>query len=125
MSDNQPRARRGQPTGGQWVASARQASGISLGATGQDGEALQVEQGAYSPGVTVDELNDMLDHSQPLSVRAAVARTPYPGVARTASHDPSPLVRALALDGWDLPEGDRKRLESDDQVSQLLRALQQ
>lgn len=115
--DRQPK---GRPTGGQFTQAALPASGLSL-----RGEqvAPAAERTAYSPFVTVDELNEMLDHSQPLSVRAAVARMPYPGVAEKASHDPSPLVRALSHEGWDLSEQSRRRLSQDPQVAGVLRAL--
>ena len=124
MSTNrdQPRQRRGQPTGGQFAEKAKAASGLSLGAASTDGiegpEAI-----AYSPTVTPDELDGLLDHSQPVHVRAAAARTPYPGVAERASYDPNPLVRALALEGWDLTEESRERLKRDPGVGDVLRAL--
>ena len=128
MSSNMPQARqpKGRPTGGEFAETRRASAGIQLdSATAVGGDTYIAEQSAYDPAVSTEELNQMLDHSQPVTVRAAAARTPYPGVARVASRDPSPLVRALALDGWDLPEEDRKRLEEDDQVAHLLSVLRQ
>lgn len=118
--DRQPK---GQPTGGQFTQAALPASGLSLRCEQVEQKATATERTAYSPFVTVDELNEMLDHSQPLSVRAAVARMPYPGVAEKASHDPSPLVRALSHEGWDLSAQSRRRLSQDSQVAGVLRAL--
>lgn len=77
-----------------------------------------------SATIKVEELNELTTHDKPVVVRAAIARTPYPGVAERVSHDPHPLVRALALEGWDLSDASRARLEADEDVQRLLRTIQ-
>ena len=48
-----------------------------------------------------------------------------PGSSARASRDADPVVRALALGGWDLPDADRERLHSDPQVRRVLAILQE
>lgn len=121
MTQNRNRQPPGRPTGGQFAASERAGSGLALTAGG--GHTQVGAETAYDPAVTPEQLTAMLDHAQPMQVRAAAARTPYPGVAYVASGDPSPYVRALATSGWDLPPQRRAELESDPQVQRLLTHL--
>lgn len=113
----------GRPAGGQFAEATKPSSGLSLDRSHSSRDVAALEQVAYKPTVRIAELNDLLDHHQPVCVRAAVARTPYPGVAEKASYDPEPLVRALAMEGWDLSAASRQRLAADEGVGQVLRVL--
>lgn len=84
----------------------------------------QVHQWDTVPSdVTDRELEILGSPDAPLMSRLMVANTPYPGVAERASHDESPLVRAVALTGWDLPHRDARRLSSDPQVNLAMKIL--
>src|SRR5699024_3738123 len=111
---------------GKFTAKTKPGAGVSLGPPGEaagQGSLCEQTMTATRAGVSLDELNDMLDPDQPVPVRAAAARCPYPGVAEKAASDPSPYVRALASAGWDLSEQARSRLGADRQVQGLLAAL--
>ncbi|MPV51034.1 hypothetical protein GCG21_13665 [Pseudactinotalea sp. HY160] len=137
MSNYIPRRQpKGQPTGGQFAETAKASPGLSLGQDPHSGDPLrpsgddsrqvrELAKIASRPDVSVAELNMLLSHDQPLVVRVAAARTPYPGVAEKASYDPSPYVRALALEGWDLSEESRSRLSADQGVMGLLSVVGQ
>lgn len=124
-SNDRNRQPKGRPTGGEFAEEVKAGSGLSLDAPSPDapGGISDSSRPAYSPRVKVSELNRMLDHDQPLDTRAAAARTPYPGVAERASHDPSALVRSLALEGFDLSASARNRLVGDARVGGLLSAI--
>lgn len=113
----QPRKPAGSPDGGQFAATSRASSGLDLSCSDDDGL-----NASYS-NVSVDELNDLSSPHRPLSQRASVARTPYPGVAERCSRDPDPRIRALAASGWDLTDATRASLTADVQVQDLLKAL--
>lgn len=111
---------------GKFAAKTKPGAGVSLGPPGQaasQGSLCEQTMTATRADVRPDELNDMLDPGQPVPVRAAAARCPYPGVAERAANDPSPYVRALASAGWDLSEQARSQLARDRQVQGLLAAL--
>lgn len=71
--------------------------------------------------ISPDQLRRLSDpDAQPVLVRLACATLPYRGVGSRASHDPDPIVRAIAADAWDLPESDRARLSRDPEVTRFL-----
>lgn len=123
MSIHRPRRPAGAPgsAGGQFAANHRPAPSISLDAP-MDDEAPLVfneDEGTFNTN-DIRATAAMLGHEQPTEARAAAARTLYPGVAEAASHDPDPLVRAIAMEGWDLPEDSADRLRSDPQVQAVM-----
>lgn len=73
-----------------------------------------------SPAIPDDVLEHLADHSQDTSVRLAAVQTGYAGTADRASHDPNPLVRAMAAWGWDVSETNRNRLRHDRGVQHVL-----
>ena len=125
MNSPQPRKPEGTPDGGQFAHKALSHAQVSLGGGGGTlvPEIPEEERPAYDPSVSLERLQEMLRHDQPLGVRAAAARTPYPGVAETASHDPSPVIRALALEAHDLSPDARERLTSDRAVTYFLSVI--
>lgn len=76
-----------------------------------------------SPAVNARALNRLSEHDRPEPVRLAVAMSSAPGAADRAAEDPSPLVRAASLAGWDLSEGARRRVDADSHVRAVLTAL--
>jgi len=75
---------------------------------------------ANNLAVTHEQLDLLANPAlQPFEVRASVARLLYPGIADRAAADPDPVVRAIALDGWDLTETARERLLRDDAVRRV------
>ena len=123
MSIHRPRRPAGAPgsAGGQFAATNRPAPGISLDAPSEEHLAAVFDEaeGTFNTN-DLQATAAMLGHEQPTEVRAAAARTVYPGVAEAASHDPDPLVRAIAMDGWDLPADSAHRLRSDPQVQAVM-----
>lgn len=68
----------------------------------------------------------LLDPSRPISARIDVVSKVLviEGLAEKASHDPSPVVRALALAyGWDLPASRRQELMGDVEVIKMASKL--
>jgi hypothetical protein len=87
-------------------------------------EPLVRADAANNLAVTHDQLDQLADPAvQPFEVRASVARLLYPGVANRAASDPDPVVRAIALDGWDLTNTVRDELERDEVVQRVRRML--
>lgn len=74
-------------------------------------------EAAHNAWITDEHLDELMAPSQPLVVRLSIAHMARPGISRRAAADPSPVVRALALDRADLPDEDRARLESDPAVT--------
>lgn len=115
---------------GEFGHGSRESSGIRLsgevagaGAPDDLPGAYPLEDSASDPRVTVGTLNRMLEHDQPLPVRAAAARSYLPGTGERASFDPDPYVRALAAAASDLTERTKERLSRDPQVQRVLAAI--
>lgn len=79
------------------------------------------QEAAGNPNITAEQCAELADpERQPTSVRAAVARLPYPGIASRAVRDPAPIVRWLAGEGgWDLSDAERARLAGDRDVARV------
>ena len=77
-----------------------------------------------SSQVPYDVVAELADPStQPLIVRHAVAASFHAGAAARAAADPSPVVRAVAIGGWDLDEATRANLANDAEVAEVLGVL--
>lgn len=80
---------------------------------------------AYAANLTPEQEKFLADHAQPFPARLAVATRFSPGCARRAAADPDPVVRARALDGFDLDADVAAALAADPSVArvrELLRA---
>lgn len=122
MIGQQPREGAGRPTGGRWVALTRRDPGVTLDDNGGPG----THTVTMPPGTVTYEserVAALLQPGQPVLHRALAARSWNPGVGRVASHDPDPVVRAIATGAWDLDDSDRARLDGDAAVGRVLTVL--
>jgi hypothetical protein len=85
------------------------------------GDPLVREEAAGNVNLTAEQSAELADpQRQPSSVREAVARLPYPGVASRAVRDPDPIVRWLGEQGgWDLSPQERSALAADPDVARV------
>lgn len=132
----------GTPSGGQFAATRHQESDLVIGidtptddeiaaSVGRDLDAVVAHPdpeiriiATANAFITDEHLTNLLDPgSQPVEVRWATARLPFPGIAEVASKDPHPVVKAAALDEWDLSDERRRELEADDDVVHAHRIL--
>lgn len=74
---------------------------------------------ASSPDVSAVDLAEMA-RSPHASVRLSAAMSQYPQTAGRAAVDPHPLIRAQAVDGWDVDADVRAALRRDREVSRVL-----
>lgn len=140
MADKQLRVLKGIKGAGRFAGTAHTEGDLSLGrqpsfpnmenATADQIRNLSTSQDptvlaelTSCPAITDDVLVRLSEPSQPTSVRLAAAHTGYAGTADRASHDPHPIVRAVAAFGWDVSDANRARLRKDRGVQHVLRAL--
>lgn len=76
-----------------------------------------------SPRIPDDVLERLSEPDQSVAVRLAAASTGYPGTADRAANDPDVFVRLAAVDAWDLSPAERRRLEADRDVHNLMGML--
>lgn len=134
---NPNRVPEGVPTGGQFAATTHGEPLVRINAAAgfpDIGEAGQADirrlahspdpliraETASSPVVPDDVLEELARHEQPAAVRMAAAHTGYAGTAERAASDPNPIIRASALNGWDLSETGRRRLSNDREVQRFM-----
>lgn len=137
---NPNRVPEGVPTGGQFAVSThgeplvsintaagfpdiREAGSAEVRRLAQSPDPLIRAEAASSPVVPDDVLEELARHEQPAAVRLAAAHTGYAGTAERAACDPNPIVRASALNGWDLSETGRRRLANDREVQRFMTVI--
>lgn len=76
-----------------------------------------------NPHLTDAHVEHLTDPGQPVGVRAGMAMSWRPGVARRLADDPSPTVRAMASESWEYTSADRARLASDPAVARIRELL--
>ncbi len=146
MNTDRSRRRKpkGAPTGGQFAPESHAESDVSLAAHSDEGipaawtatdsaaldthirsaEAADRIDASANPVITDQQLDELLDpERQPVSVRWAVSRLPYAGIAEVAARDPHPVVRAEARRAWDIPGGLAQELDADPAVQRVLAAM--
>lgn len=131
------RVPKGVRTGGQFAANAHREPEPGITADGglpsvgdacpdelrtlaQSPDPLVRAEVTSSVRVPDDVLETLAEPDQPTAVRLAAAGTGYAGTADRAAADPHPLVRAVALTGWDLSEVHRDRLRRDPEVQRVM-----
>lgn len=130
------RVPKGVRSGGQFAASAHTEPAVSINdadfpsvgdadvdqirALAESNDPLVRAEVTSSIRVPDDVLERLSEADQPTAVRLAAVNTGYAGTADRAAEDPSPLVRAAALAGWDLSDTNRERLDHDPKVQRVM-----
>lgn len=79
---------------------------------------------AANPHLTEHQATWLADpNRQPVGVRAAVALSGARGAAHRAAQDPSPTVRTLVADDFEITDEDRERLSADPAVGRIRELL--
>lgn len=99
------------------VQSHTEPDGLSLVSSFENkDQTVTVETSAY-------ELDRMQDFDRPVLSRLSAVGTGYAGTAQRAAGDPSPVVRAGALNGWDLPAHSQRQLQRDREVHRVIAVI--
>lgn len=130
------RVPKGVRSGGQFAASAHTEPAVNINdadfpsvgdadvdqirALAESNDPLVRAEVTSSIRVPDDVLERLSEADQPTAVRLAAVNTGYAGTADRAAEDPSPLVRAAALAGWDLSDTNRERLDHDPKVQRVM-----
>lgn len=115
MNTNQARETARQSDGRFGAQLHAESQGLSL--------AAPVQRQSISVSTSAEGLDRMQDLDQPFGVRLAAANTGYAGTAMRAAADPNPIVRAAAVNGWDLPAFRRRVLARDPAVQRVMAVL--